>query len=80
MTKFKVGDKVRVRKNLIPNKKYGNVNFIHIMKNMCGKIATIKGVSNNGNNLCLKEFDYYWSPEMLEPVKDDKIKELKGEK
>ena len=73
MTKFKVGDKVRVRKNLIPDTKYGDVYFVYSMKEMCGKIVTIKDFYSDNCNMYLKEIGYLWSPEMLEPVKEDKL-------
>ena len=73
MTKFKVGDKVRVRKNLIPDTKYGDVSFVYSMKEMCGKIVTIKDFYCDNYNMYLKEIGYLWSPEMLEPVKEDKL-------
>ena len=71
MTEFKVGDKVRVREDLIPGEVYGNVGFVSSMKNMCGKIVTIKGFYLNYCNMYLKEIGYLWSPEMLEPVEDN---------
>lgn len=73
MTKFKVGDKVRVRKDLIPDTKYGDVYFAYSMKEMCGKIVTIKDFYFDNCNMYLKEIGYLWSPEMLEPVKEDKL-------
>ena len=73
MAKFKVGDKVRVRKDLIPDTKYGDVYFVYSMKNMCGKIVTIKDFYSDNCNMYLKEIGYLWSPEMLEPVKEDKL-------
>lgn len=73
MTKFKVGDKVRVRKNLRTNAFYGRTNFISEMNRMKGQIVTIKNMSSDGKSFMIEEFDYYWSPEMLEPVKEDKL-------
>lgn len=73
MTKFKVGDKVRVRKNLIPGEKYMCISAVYGMKRMCGKIATIKRVSPGYDYIVLEESDYIWSPGMLEPVKEDKL-------
>lgn len=73
MTKFKVGDKVRVRKDLIPDTKYGDVYFVYSMKEMCGKIVTIKDFYFDNCNMYLKEIGYLWSPEMLEPVKENKL-------
>lgn len=73
MTKFKIGDKVKVKKDLIPGKAYGNVSFVPSMRNMCGKIVTIKDFYPDNYNMYLKEVDYLWSPEMLEPVKEEKL-------
>ena len=73
MTKFKVGDKVRVRKNLIPGEEYMCISVVYGMKRMCGKIATIKRVSPGYDYIVLEESDYIWSPGMLEPVKEDKL-------
>ena len=73
MTKFKVGDKVRVRKDLIPGEKYMCISVVYGMKRMCGKIATIKRVSPGYDYIVLEESDYIWSPGMLEPVKEDKL-------
>lgn len=73
MTKFKVGDKVRVKKNLIPGEKYMCISVIYGMKRLCGKIATIKRVSPGYDYIVLEESDYIWSPGMLEPVIDKLI-------
>ena len=73
MTKFKVGDKVRVKKNLIPGEKYMCISVVYGMKRLCGKIATIKRVSPGYDYIVLEESDYIWSPGMLEPVKEDKL-------
>ena len=73
MTKFKVGDKVRVKKDLIPGEKYMCISVVYGMKRMCGKIATIKRVSPGYDYIVLEESDYIWSPGMLEPVKEDKL-------
>lgn len=73
MAKFKVGDKVRVKKNLIPGEKYMCISVVYGMKRMCGKIATIKRVSPGYDYIVLEESDYIWSPGMLEPVKEDKL-------
>ena len=73
MTKFKVGDKVRVKKDLVPGEKYMCISVVYGMKRMCGKIATIKRVSPGYDYIVLEESDYIWSPGMLEPVKEDKL-------
>lgn len=71
--KLKVGDKVRIRKDLEVNKKYGNLPLYGgIMSNLRGNVCTITGVSSEGN-FEVKENPFYWSKEMLEPVKDHKL-------
>lgn len=55
MTKFKIGDKVRVKKDLIPDKEYGNVSFVPSMGNMCGKIVTILAKANGYNYEAIQE-------------------------
>lgn len=42
--KYKVGDKVRIRKDLENGKVYGGCRFTEIMQNLCGKIARITEV------------------------------------
>ena len=58
---------------MIPDTKYGDVYFVYSMKEMCGKIVTIKDFYSDNCNIYLKEIGYLWSPEMLEPVKEDKL-------
>ncbi len=77
--KYKVGDKVRVRKDLIVGEKYGTQVFVDDMVELRGKIVTIKCVTysfyrvEGGKNIC----PYNWTDEMLEPVITnwDKVKE-----
>jgi hypothetical protein len=77
--KYKVGDKVRARKDLVVNKQYGTQVFVDSMMELRGKIVTIQCVINNSyyveedKNIC----PYRWTDEMLEPVITnwDKVKE-----
>ena len=69
--RFKIGDKVRVRKDLEVDKKYGNLCFIGSMKKYKGKEFIIDKVCTNYYRL--KDIDHCWTDEMLEPVE-------KGEK
>ncbi len=62
--KFKVGDKVRVRKDLETNKKYGSMTYVEGMGKMKGKTVTIKEVC--WNSYWIEEFDYNWTDEMFE--------------
>ena len=66
--KYKVGDKVRVRSDLVVDKEYGVVIFVCDMEHLKGKQVTIKKVG--GKYYRIKEDDgvYGWSDEMLEPV------------
>lgn len=64
--KFKVGDKVRIREDLVRNEEYGAEAFVFLMEDFKGKIATIKKVYRGFYKL--EEFDYNWTDEMLETV------------
>lgn len=66
--RFKVGDKVRVRTDLIPYKKYGGLTFLNgKMLNCAGQICTIKKAYNVGS-YDVNENIFTWSDEMLEPL------------
>lgn len=65
-TKFNVGDKVRIRKDLKSYKTYGSHTFVPSMGCMCGKIATIRDVGNEGDDFTIEECSFYWTPEMVE--------------
>ena len=71
MAKFKVGDKVRVRENLIVGGVYGTNTFVKYMEKYKGRILTISFIDSRGYEL--EEADYYWTDEMLEEVKEDKM-------
>ena len=72
---YKVGDKVRVRKDLEVGKKYGECVTVERMENLKGKIVTIKKIC--GTCYRIEEEHYSWTDEMLEPVITnwDKVKE-----
>ena len=66
VNKFKVGDKVKVRKGLVANEYYGGVYCTNSMAEIGGKILTISCVENHHYGA---EDDYScWSDEMLEPA------------
>lgn len=79
MSKFNVGDKVRVRKDLVVDKKYGTQVFVDGMMELRGKIVTIKCVTDSFYRVEEDEkiYPYNWTDEMLEPVITnwDKVKE-----
>lgn len=66
--KFKVGDRVRVKKDLKVNETYGGWNFGPEMKKYRNKIITIKHINYDGSYLA-KENNWGWTDEMLEKVR-----------
>lgn len=72
MAKFKVGDKVRIRKDLEIGGIYnGDYTVTENMKSAGGKIFTIKNVFSDCYRL--DKVGYYWTDEMLEEVKEHKM-------
>lgn len=72
-TKYKVGDKVRVREDLNGDKYYDKVYVDYTMEKYTGKIMTIESANVKSNGITiysLKEDSekYIWSNAMLEPV------------
>ena len=65
--KFKDGDKVRVKNDLIPEKKYGKQIFVSDMAKHRGNIATVKVNEYNYYNLDIDDEYWNWTDEMLEP-------------
>ncbi len=75
--KFKVGDKVRVKEDLVSGNYYGNIYFAQSMKEYRGKIFTIRTIDGGIYSLdgckfisAMREESEFWdfSDEMLEPV------------
>lgn len=78
--KYKVGEKVRVRKDLKENTFYNGVGFVREMEQFCGKVVEIDKVYGDGSGAYFIKEDrcrYAWSEEMFEPVitNFDKVKE-----
>lgn len=78
MRKLKVGDKVRIRKDLEVGKHYNDYLFNDDIFNdqmayMRGKVATISAFCDNGKYFRLKEFPCWWTFEMVEEVLPDKL-------
>ena len=65
--KFKVGDKVKVRKGLVVDKSYGGVRCKHTMARMGGEVLTINRIADSYYDV--DEYGFCWSDEMLEPVR-----------
>ena len=68
--KFKVGDKVRVREDLVIGSCYGKERFVDGMKEYKGQIFTIK--KNYGGFYIFEKNLFNWTDEMLEKVKKEK--------
>lgn len=67
--KFNVGDKVRVRYGLQYNERYNDVRCDEHMSRMGGVVLTIKSI--NMRSYFVKENNWAWSDEMLEPVSEN---------
>lgn len=76
--KYKVGDKVRVKKNLLSDTSYGKHTFISEMERFRGENATITQAYNDTYRIDIDNAEWYWSGEMLEPVEFTKA-DLKPE-
>ena len=69
MTRFKVGDKVRIREDLIIGKRYDCCYFTSAMCQYKNKEATIKYITFcDTYKLDIDDGNFQWSVEMLEPV------------
>lgn len=70
MSKYKVGDKVKVREDLVVGKTYGRHITINSMVELKGREVTIKSV-HNGEEYRIKELGYTWTNEMFEGLVDE---------
>ena len=78
--KYKVGDKVRVKENLVVDSRYGNSSFVSQMRKYRGKTMTIDGIKCNNFYVFKEDPDkWFWTDEMLEDVEDITIL-VKGNK
>lgn len=62
--KYKVGDKVRVRKDLIPGNKYGNALYVSNMDKFKDEECTITNMDDIAYQI--NNCGYWWTDEMLE--------------
>lgn len=71
--KYKVGDKVRVREDLVNGREYGGITFY--MDGWKGKVVTISFIDSLGcYEIAEDEDKWCWTDEMFEDVSDDEIK------
>ena len=68
--KFKVGDKVRIKENLIVGKFYGGLLFLDCMSKFKGTKNKILDTTIGGNYI-LNGNDFSWSEDMLELVEQE---------
>ena len=66
--KYKIGDKVRVRKDLVADNYYGGVCYVDYMDGFKGKECVITDM--DGISYQMDNFNFWWTDEMLEPVDD----------
>lgn len=72
--KFKVGDKVRVRDDLVGEQSYDDdVYFAIEMKNYNGRQAVITTIQNNCYYIDIDNGCWMWSDSMLEPVNNEEL-------
>ena len=76
--KYKVGDEVRVRKDLVPGNFYGKDYYISSMDKFKGEKCVITEIWDQSYQI--NNFGYWWSEEMFESVDDEKVLEYALEK
>lgn len=76
--KFHVGDKVRVRSNLVSDGTYDEVYVNKRMTRYCDRVLTITSVKKDCYEV--KENDWDWNDEMLEPVEKTLSNLVSGDK
>ena len=76
--KYKIGDKVRVRKDLVPNSEYGGVCYVEFMDKFKDKECVITNMDDTSYRINNSEF--WWTDEMLEPVNEGTLLEYALEK
>ena len=77
--KHKVGDKVKIREDLVENEWYGCEYFSSDMKNFLGKVCTVSDVCKNAYILKEDEqtWQWYWTDEMFEEIVESESKDEK---
>lgn len=68
--KYKVGDKVRIREDLVMGGNYGGSVAADDMADMGGSVVTIERVGNLGYYIEEDPDGYCWTDEMFEPVEE----------
>ena len=68
MMVYNVGDKVKIRTDLISDKDYGGYEVVDEMMCHLGKLATITVEYNDSYDIDLDGGMYFWTDEMFEPA------------
>lgn len=71
--KYKVGDKVRVRRDLEENGQYGKYGANRNMAELHGSIVEIKKVENEEQRYEINDNLYYWTDEMFEGLAEEEL-------
>lgn len=71
--KYKVGDKVRVRRDLEEYGQYGKCGANRNMAELHGSIVEIKKVENEKQRYEINDNLYYWTDEMFEGLVEDEL-------
>ena len=67
--KYKIGDKVRVRKDLVPGNEYGGVCYVECMDKFKDKECIITYVDDTSYHI--NDSKYWWTDEMLQPAENN---------
>lgn len=79
MSEFKVGDKVRIKNDLVPGQRYGGVFMLGgLMAAERGHEGEIDFIYEEANAACVEGCSFIWSFEMLEHVEEVEEKEVPG--
>lgn len=77
--KYKVGDKVKIREDLIVDNEYGSDSFAEEMKQYKGKTATITDTYMSKYEIDIDDGDWCWTDEMLEDCVNSALDEEKAQ-
>ena len=70
--KYRSGDKVKIRNDLVEYKRYGSYTFVPYMSKFKGE-QIIKELTHNGYTIKADTQGFKWSDEMFEDIKEDKM-------
>jgi len=75
MNEFKMGDKVRIKSDLIPGQRYGKVTMLGgLMAAERGREGEIDIIYEGANAACVDGCPFIWSFEMLELVEAQEVR------